>query len=763
MAAGEAGDQLGGAAPIHLTRRRFLGGALAASALVLGATTAPAHLWAQALDASDDPLAGMAFHPGVWLGLEPSGRLTIMASRSEMGTGIRTALPRVLADEMDADWAQVRVVQAIGDRAYGSQDTDGSHSIRSFFNVMRSAGAAARMLLVAAAAQRWGVPAASCSAGLHCVVHPASGRKLLYGELAAAAAALPLPDPQPADFKPRSAWRYIGRDAAIMDLRDICTGAATYGIDVRRPGMLYAAIAHPPVVGGKVRTYQDGEARQVPGVSRIIELPAFHFPANFQPLGGVAVVADNTWAALEGRNRLRIAWDDGPNGNYDSAAYRRQLEATARRPGKLIRDNGDVGRAFAAAAKTVTAEYYAPHLAHAPMEPPAAVAEVRAGHAELWAPTQDPQGAQRAVAQALHLDPAQVICHVTLLGGAFGRKSMADFIVEAALLAQQTGRPVKVVWSREDDLRGDYYHSVAAMYLQAALDAGGRPTAWLGRTAFPPIGSTFSAGDEYGGAGELAMGFSDVPFAIPNVRVENGAAPAHLRIGWLRSVAHIYHAFAVQSFAAELAHAAGRDPKDYLLELLGPPRRLDPARLPAGARGVDHAPYAFDVGRLRKVTATAAARAGWGRKLPRGEGMGIAAHRSFLTYVATVVRVALDGQGHVRIRQVDTAVDAGTVVNPLGVRAQFEGAAVFGASLALYGEITAREGAVIQGNFDTYRVCRMEDAPLDVRVHIAPSTAPPAGVGEPGVPPFAPALCNAIFAATGRRVRALPLSRAGLA
>ena len=746
---------------IHLTRRRFLQGALAASALVVGATAAPEALWAQKLDAADDPVAGLALHPSVWVGLDTAGMVTIVAARSEMGTGIRTALPRVVADEMNADWSLVRVEQAIGDPIYGNQDTDGSHSVRSFFNVMRSAGAAARMMLVAAAAKQWGVPDSECESRLHRVVHKGSGRTLTYGDLASAAAELSVPKVSARDFKPRQDWRYIGHDGAMVDLEHICTGHATYGIDVRRPKMLYAAVAHPPVVGGRVRSHHDGGARSVAGVREVVPMPTFHFPAEFQPLGGLAVVADNTWAAFQGRDKLQIEWDNGPNANYDSAAYRKQMAMTARMPAKEVRNNGNVEGAFAEAAKTLEAEYATPLLAHAPMEPPAATAEVHGRNVEIWAPTQDPQGAQAAVAKALGVHKQDVIVHVTLLGGAFGRKSMADFIVEAALLARHMHRPVKVVWSREDDIRCGYYHSSAAMYMRAALDAQGMPTGWLARSVFPPIGSIFNQKTEYG-VGELTMGFSDLPFDIPNIRVENGPAEAHVRIGWLRSVANIYHAFAVQSFAAELAHAAGKDPKDYLLALMGKPRVLDAKLLPDSARGVDRPPYAFDVGRLRRVTEIAAAKAGWGRSLPAGEGMGIAAHRSFLSYVASVVRLGMEN-GKVRIRQVDTAVDAGLVVNPLGVRAQFEGAAVFGASLAFYGEISAKNGAIQQGNWDTYRVCRINEAPLDVRVHIVPSEAPPAGVGEPGVPPIAPAICNALFAATGKRVRELPLSKAGLA
>jgi isoquinoline 1-oxidoreductase beta subunit len=373
---------------------------------------------------------------------------------------------------------------------------------------------------------------------------------------------------------------------------------------------------------------------------------------------------------------------------------------------------------------------------------------------------------QEVISQKLGVPKENVTCHVPLLGGGFGRKSKPDFAAEAAILSKQTGRPIKVVWSREDDIRFDYYHSVSAMYMKAALGANGLPTAWLQRSVFPPIGSTFDVNATYGSAGEMQLGWADLPFDIPNLRAENGPAVAHVRIGWLRSVANIYHAFAEHSFADECAHAAGRDPLEYLLALIGPPRVIDVKKSAPGYGNYDGSvtEYPLDTARLRHVIELAAEKSGWSKqKLAKGQGIGIAAHRSFLTYVATVVQVEVNDQGELRIPRVDTAVDAGLIVNPEATRNQFEGAAVFGTSLARFGEITASNGAIDQSNFDSYPVTRMNEAPFETRVYIVDSDAPPAGVGEPGVPPFAPALCNAVFAATGKRIRELPLSRTNLA
>ena len=750
----------------NVSRRGFLQGALSGAALVVCVRLAPVGLWPEEAEAAVATGAdGALLHPSVYVGLDANGTVHIVAHRSEMGTTSRTSLPLILADELDADWNRVKIEQAIGDPRYGSQDTDGSHSIRDFYQPMRIAGATTRLMLVQAAAQKWNVPVSDCETGLHAVVHKASGRKAGYGELAADAAKLPVPKEEDLKFKPASDFRYIGKGQRSYDIVNLCTGKAVFGIDARAEGMLYASVEHPPVLGGKVKSYDDKAPLQVWGVKQVLPIEPFKPPCAFQPLGGVAVIADNTWSAFQGRQKLNATWDAGANASYDSEEYKRELRETSRKPGKVHRNQGDVDAEFAKGGKLVEAEYYVPHLAHASMEPPAALADFRDDKVTVWAPTQNPQGVQETIAQVMGIPKESVICNVTLLGGGFGRKSKPDFVVEAALLSRKTGRPVKVVWSREDDVRFDYYHAVAAMYMKAAVGANRLPTAWLQRSVFPPIGSTFQAGANYSGPGEMQQGWTDLPYDIPNIRAENGPADAHVRIGWFRSVANIYHAFAAQSFADELAHAANRDPVDYQLALLGEPRKIDIKKSAPDYPNYNGSleDYPIDTGRLRRVIETVAEKSGWGkRKLGRGAGLGIAAHRSFLTYVATVVEVEVNDKGEIRIPRVDTAVDAGLVVNPEATRSQFEGAAVFGTSLARFGEITAKQGAIEQGNFDDYRVARIQEAPHQTNIYLMPSDAPPAGVGEPGVPPFAPALCNAIFAATGQRVRELPLSRTKL-
>jgi isoquinoline 1-oxidoreductase subunit beta len=743
----------------NVSRRGFLQGMFSAGAFVLCARILPEPVWAITSGASGS-VASSAFHPSIFVGIHTDGAVYIVSHRSEMGNGVRTSLPRILADELDADWSRVHVVQADGDEVYGSQDTDGSHSVREFFDTLREAGATARLMLVRAAAQQWGVPESQCVADpVHVVSDKSSSRKLGYGELAVLAARQPVPKKEELQFKSPQQWRYIGKPAPGYDVTDVCSGKPLFGMDVRVDGMLYAAIAHPPVLGGKVKSVDDSATLKVIGVKKTIPIDPFKPPHAFQPLGGVAVIADNTFAAFKGRKQLKIEWDNGANASYNSAEYKKELQETARQPGKVVHATGDPDAEFARGGKIVEAEYFAPHLAHASMEPPVAVADVQSEKVIVWSPTQNPQGVQEEVAKALGLKKEDVTCHVTFLGGGFGRKSKPDYAVEAALLSKKTGKPVKVIWSREDDIKFDYYHSVAAMYMKAALDDAGKPKAWLQRSVFPPIGSTFEAGANYGGAGEMSMGWNVVPFDVPNFRSENGKAVAHVRIGWLRSVANIYHAFAVQSFANELAYVANRDPYDYLLTLIGPGHTLDAG--PQGPPGVGEK-YPYDTVRLRRVAELAAEKANWGKKKSgKGSGMGIAVHRSFYTYVATVVEVEVDDQGTIHIPRVTTALDAGIVANPEMVRQQFEGAAVFGTSIARTGEITATGGAVDQSNFSDYQVARMNDAPRQVDIHIVESAAPPAGVGEPGVPPFVPALCNAVFAATRKRVRELPLTRNG--
>jgi isoquinoline 1-oxidoreductase beta subunit len=748
----------------NLSRRGFLKGIVGTGAFVLGAHYVPTILWADepALNPTETDRATL--HPNIFVGIETDGTVHIVAHRSEMGTVIRTSLPMIVADELDADWKRIKVEQAIGDPRYGDQNTDGSHSIRSFYDTMRVAGATARFMLIQAAAQQWTVPVSECKTELHTVVHPGSGRRAGYGELASAASKLPVPKAEELQLKKKEAWRYIGKGMDSVDLSDLCTGKAMYGMDARLDGMVYASIERPPVFGGKVKSYDVKAPLQVAGVLQTIPIDPFKPPCGFQPLGGVAVIADNTWAAFQGRKKLNIAWENGPNESYNSDAYEKELHETARQPCKVVRNEGDVEAAFAKGGTVFEGDYYVPLLAHASMEPMVALAEFKDGKATVWAPTQNPQAVQAIVAQELGIRKEDVICHVTLLGGGFGRKSKPDYVAEAAVLSQKTGKPVKVVWRREDDIKFDYYNAVAAMYMKAALDAKGKPTAWLQRSVFPPIPSIFKLDAVYGDANHLQQGWTDIPYDIPNLRVENGPAKAHVRIGWLRSVANIYHAFAVQTFTDELAHRAGRDPAEYLLEMIGPPRTLDLKPTGYPNYGASFEAYPWETGRLRRVTELAMEKSGWGkRRLGKRHAMGIAAHRSFLTYVAAVVEVEVSDDGTVTIPRVDMAVDAGLVVNPEITRAQFEGAAVFGTSVARSGEITAKDGVIVQSNFYDYPVARINESPYQTNVYIVNSEAPPAGVGEPGVPPFVPALCNAIFAATGKRIRQLPLSRTNLA
>jgi isoquinoline 1-oxidoreductase beta subunit len=752
------------------SRRDFLKGIFGAGAFVLGVSVMSERLFPMSSSgASSDPFPPSEkapLQPSVYLAIGTNGTVYVIAHRSEMGNGVRTSLPRIVADELDADWAHVKVVQAIGSEKYGDQDTDGSHSVVSFFVPLREAGATARLMLVRAAAQQWGVPSTECSTELNYVIHKVSGKKLGYGELATAASKLEVPRKEELKLKPRSEWRYIGKPAVAYDLKDYCTGKAKYGQDTQMAEMLYASVVHPPVLGSTVKSVDDSATLAVAGVKQTATIDTFKPPVLFQALGGVAVLADNTWAAFQGKKKLKIEWETSPHGVFSSDPYKKELQETARKPGKVVRELGDVDAAFARGGKIVEAEYYAPLLAHASMEPPAALAVYKDRKVEVWAPSQNPVGARDAIAAAVGAKKEDVTVNVTLLGGAFGRKSFPDFAVEAAVLSKKTGKPVKVVWSREDDIKFDSYHSVSAMYMKAALGDDGKPTAWLQRTVFPPIGSTFNASAVYSDADELGLGFSDLPFAIPNQRSENGPATAHVRIGWLRSVANIYHAFAIQSFEDELAHAAGKDPVEYALQLLGPDRIIPKSELPKDYSnyGGSYEQYPIDTARFKRVVETAAEKSGWGKtKSGNGAGMGIAFHRSFLTYAASVVQMHIDDSGRVHIDRVDSALDAGTVVNPAMVTNQFEGAAVMGTSIAFYGSITATNGAIDQSNFDDFPMARMNTAPREVHVHIVPSDAPPGGVGEPGLPAFAPALCNAIFGATGKRIRELPLSKAGLA
>jgi isoquinoline 1-oxidoreductase beta subunit len=686
-----------------------------------------------------------AFHPNLFVELKTDGELILTASRSEMGQGVRTSLTSVIADEMGADWDFVKVVQAPGDDAYGNQNTDGSRSIRTIFEPMRKMGAMARMMLIAAAAKQWEVATEACKAEKHHVVNLQTGERLFFGDLVEAAAQQLVPENP--TFKNRKDFNYIGKELPSIDIDDFTSGQAIYGMDVKIPGMKYAAVARCPVTFGTVRSFDATDTEKFPGVSKVLEMQRVEKP--FGNLGGIAVVADNTWSALKGKEALKIEWEFGDNGTYDTEAYMQTLKENVTKKGKLIQEKGDVERAFQQADKIREALYELPHLVHAPMEAPNATARFENGTCEIWAPVQAPQVTRKEVSELLEIDLENVTIHVTLLGGGFGRKSKPDFVLEAAWLAKETGAPVQVIWSREDDIRHSYYHAISAQYLKGGLTRDGSVNAWLHRTAYPSITSTFIPGVVHGAGFEFQQGMTNLPYEIENQRFENGEAPAHVRIGWLRSVYNIIHGFSVNVFADELAIEAGSDPYEFRMKMLGSDRVY-----PSDNE------YKLDTAKMKNVLSKVAENSSWGTDLPQGHGRGIAIHYSFYSYVASVVEVSvLDDK--LKVHKIFTVADCGTVVNQNTVRAQLEGAAVFGLSLALFGNITAREGRILQGNYHDYEMLRIHQTP-EIQIEVVQSEDLPTGIGEPGVPVIAPALINAIFDATGKRFRSLPLKAHGL-
>ncbi|MAL93625.1 MAG: hypothetical protein CME40_00870 [Haliea sp.] len=740
-----------------ISRRRFLAlTGMTAGGLVLGASVVGSR---PGLAGVLDTAQGQSLN--LFVTLSEDGAVDIVAHRSEMGTGIRTSLPQVVADEMEADWSRVRVIQALGDPAYGSQNTDGSRSVRDFYHTMRQMGAAARRLLEQAAAQHWEVPLAECRASQHRVLHSASGRELGFGELAQAASALPMPALDSLPLKAAEDFRYIGTGLEIVDLDDIVTGRAVYGADVVLPEMLYATVARSPWLDGHIASFDAEPARAVSGVKDVVELRAPAGPRGFQPIEGLAVLASNTWSALQGRQALSVSWRDSSHSDHDSASYLDGLESSVREnSGTVVRQRGDVDAALSAASQVVEASYRTPYLAHAPMEPPVATARVSVEGCEVWTCTQNPQAVQAAVAEALDLKPEQVKVHVTLLGGGFGRKSKPDYCVEAARLAAHSGKPVQVVWSREDDIHHDYFHAPCAQYYRAALDDQGAVQAWLARQAATPIGSTFDASVDTLDDGSLSQTFASIPFATPNLRLESLPAPAHARIGWLRSVYNIPFAFGVGSFVDELAHAAGKDPAQMWLDLIGEDRELDFSEegFEYSNYGRSLADYPYQTGRLKAVLRALLEQIPWGEELPEGQGWGLSLSNSFLSHTAVASKVEVR-DGKLRVLEMHGAIDAGRVVNPDRVHAQMEGGMLFGLSLALMGEISFADGQVQQSNFHDYPVVSLAQSPRVIRSHIVTSDAAPSGVGEPPTPPSAPSIANAVFAATGQRIRELPLRK----
>ncbi|GGP90303.1 xanthine dehydrogenase family protein molybdopterin-binding subunit [Shewanella ulleungensis] len=685
-------------------------------------------------------------------------KVYLTCHRSEMGQGIRTGIPQVLADELEADWDKIVVVQGLGDIAYGDQNTDGSRSIRKQYKKMRQMGAMARTMLEQAAADKWNVPLAEVYAKQSRVYHKGSTKSLRFGELAVAASAIKVPNIETLTFKPDSEFNFIGKPKTIVDMDDILAGKAMFGYDINVEGMVYASITRPPVLGSDVATFDDSAARKVAGVLDIIQLPVPKGAPLFQALGGIAVIASNTWSAMEGRKALKITWTQSVNDSHDTTQYLADLVERVKQPGKVVRQLGASVDSWPAES-TINAVYTVPYLTHAMMEPPVATASVTADGCEIWASTQTPQSTQKNVAGVLGLADEKVKVNVTLLGGGFGRKSKPDFSVEAAMLSQKLNRPVKVSWTREDEIQNGYYHAISAQFYQARLDKNNQPQAMLARTGFPSISSTFAEGVELPSAGELDLGFVDVPLALPQIQLEAVKANAHTRIGWMRSVCNIQHAFGIGSFVDELAVKANKPCLQMWREMLGEARKETLANqgFEYGNYGETLDDHPIDVGRYHHVLDIMEAKLAQQPPVLKNQGWGFAIHRSFTTYVAVATLVEVKDD-NLKVLKSIAAIDAGLVVNPDRLASQTEGAIIFGLSLALMGEISFKDGKVQQSNFHDYPLLRLPQSPEIEVIHIK-STANPAGVGEPGVPPVAPSLTNAIFAATGKRYRDLPLNK----
>ena len=687
-----------------LDRRDFLKlGAIAGSGLLLGVRVPE-----RSASGSAAPFA-----PNVFLRVDPNGDVTIWLARSDMGQGVRTALPMIVADELDADWSRVRVVQADAHPdKYGRMMTVGSTSVRGgAWMPLRRAGASARAMLVAAAAARWNVPASELTTENGRVMHAASRRSAGYGELAEEAATIPVPA-QP-KLKDPSQFKLIGTRTALLDTKDKATGKAVFGLDARTAGMLYATVVHPPVFGAKVSSVDDSKARAIPGVRHVVQVSQ-----------GVAVAADNTWAAFQGARALVIAWDNGSFA-MSTPEISAQLARLSDGPTIEAKEAGDATAALASATTRVQAMYEAPYLAHATMEPMNCTADVRRDRCEIWAPTQNPQGTQSAAARLTGLPVDAVTVHVTNLGCGWGRRSRTDFVEDAVETSMKVGAPVQVLWSREEDMQHDFYRPAAHVRLEGAVDANGRVNALRVRVAAQGIGGG------RGVDGPAVTGFTDLPYAIPNVHVGYARAELAVPVGFWRSVGPSQNTFVLESFLDELAHAARRDPFEFRREMLS-----------------EHP-------RLKHVLEVAAERSGWGTKLPAGRARGIALLDDRGSLVVEVAEVSVEGN-RVRVHKVTCAADCGQIIHPGIAEAQLSGSIVAGLTAALYGEITIEKGRVKQANFNDYQMLRMREMP-DIRVHIVTNHEEPGGVGEPAVPPLAPAVTNAIFALTGKRVRKLPI------
>jgi isoquinoline 1-oxidoreductase subunit beta len=670
---------------------------------------------------------GEEFSPNAYLKITPDNRVIVVVARSEMGQGVRTSLPMILAEELEADWKQIQIEQAGASTLFGDQTTGGSASVRTTWDPMRKAGAAAREMLISAAALGWGVARASCKAENGAVLHPPSTRRATYGELVHRAAMLPVPTD--VTLKQAKDYKVVGKPLPRLDTPAKVNGTAEFGIDFRPPEMKFAVVARCPVIGGKVASFDDKDAKKVSGVSYVGKITD----------SSIAVVADSVWGAMEGRRVLQVSWDEGPNQDLNTGAIMESLRQAATKKGVPLYSVGDVAKA---AGRRIEGAYELPFMAHAPMEPGNATAHVQGSKCEIWAPTQVPQDVRDSAAAAIGLDPENVKVNVTLMGGGFGRRLEHDYGVEAAQVSKAINGPVKVIWTREDDMRHSTYRPASYHKLSAVLDGSGWPAAFSHHLVAPSISAQKGQPGE-GGVDPDLKDEAALIYSFPNALVEYIQTETPVPLGWMRSVYALQVGFANECFVDELATAAGKDPLAYRLHLV------------AKDEDIKYFDATWRTARMRGVLQLAADKAGWGKPLPAGHYHGIACVGCFSTYMAEVVELSME-QGRPRIHRVVGAIDCGQVVNPNILEQQIQGGVIYGLTNVLRAKITIEKGRIVQGNFDDYAPLRMNEIPA-VEAYFVESTEAPTGAGEPPIPPLAPAICNAMYAATKKRIRALPI------
>jgi isoquinoline 1-oxidoreductase beta subunit len=734
--------------PVSVDRRAFLKiTTLAGGGLVIAAYLDPADLLAQGRQGGPPapPLT-----PAAYIRIAPDGVVTIMAKNPEIGQGVKTMLPMLIADELDVDWKDVRVEQADLDTTkYSGQSAGGSNATPSNYEAMRRVGATARAMLVAAAAETWSVPAAELTTGSGQVRHAASKRTVGYGQLGAAAAKITPPDPASVRLKDPKEFKIIGQPIANVDNAAIVTGRPLYGIDFTMPGLLYAVYQRCPVHGGKPVSANLDAIKKLPGIKHAFLLQGAETGA---PYGGVAIVADSWWLAESARKQLQVTWNEGPGASQSSAGFlARAKELSAQPAQRPLRTDGDVAAALKGAAKVVEAEYAYPFLNHAPLEPPNATALFKDGKLELWVGTQTPQGGRGQAARTVGITDADVTIHLPRMGGGFGRRLSNDYVVEAALIAKEiAGTPVQLRWTREDDMHFGTYRPAGFHFLRGGVDGSGKIVAW--RDLF------VSFGTEKGFASSASIGATEFPARfVPNFLLETSTMPLTVPTGALRAPGSNAIAFVMQSFIDELAHAGGRDPVQVRLDLLNATPIEAPAGGPGGGGG------GFDAARMRGVLELVAEKSGWGKqKLAKGTGMGVAFHFSHRGHFAEVAEVTVDAKKRVKVNRIWIAGDVGRqIINPLNAEHQSESSVIEGLSHLMGLEITIDKGRVVQNNFNEYPFVRMRQVPPEIQIHWKITDNNPTGLGEPVLPPVLPAVTNAIFAATGERIRSLPLSKHG--